>query len=167
MRSAAFRVITAAVLAVAGAYAVRSVAMPDGREGIAALFGVELERPKRSLMKCAEDAVDCVDWYHDNVIPSGLEYLLLYTGLVLVALFAGVFAARGRPTHPFRGMIAGALAGVILCGITALQAYDQIFNIPEGMAIELVRSFAIYIALLVGGAAAVGYLGGRIARPVA
>jgi hypothetical protein len=61
MRNAFVRVATAALLAIAGACAVRFGALPDGREKVAALFGVELERPRRYLIRCAEDAVDCVE----------------------------------------------------------------------------------------------------------
>jgi hypothetical protein len=163
MRSASVRVATASLLAIAGACAVRFGALPDGREKVAALFGVELERPRRYLIQCAEDAVDCADWYHDELIPSGWDYLLLYSGLIATMLCAGYFASRGVPMNPARGAITGALVGMAISVITL----RQLFSIPDNLLTVAVPTLMLQCFLVLVSCASIGYVGGRLARSVA
>jgi hypothetical protein len=163
VRTAFVRVLVAAVGAIVGSNVVRLAAVPEDRARLLARFGYEVERPRRYLNRCVDADPNCVDWYHDNLIPSFWDDMLLYGGVLAVLLYAGYFAASGPSTSLVRAATAGALAGIGYCLIAiVLVLFRESAELSRVMA-----SISIEVSAIVGVTTVVAFLGGLIARRVA
>ena len=165
MRGASVRVVLASLGAVLGFLLLPFVAVPEERASFLSHFGIEVERPKRYLVQCAVGDDKCVDWYHDNLIPSAWDDLLLYGGLVAILLVAGYVGAKGEATSAARAALTGALAGatywIILWSRFTLTS-------PNLSGHELALAFLDFTAIwFIALATIVAYVGGRVARKVA